>query len=345
MSQNRSPSSPSRANRPVCPSPDRRATHDIPTPPPRPATRRQPQPPSNRDCDQPVREFLSYCRVECGFARATLIAYAADLYDLMQWMSQQRIAGWSRITRDDLTAHIRWLQQHQHLKVSSIARHVATLRVFFRFLSSAGHITDNPAELLTQPQTWSRLPGVMGQEQIQRLINAPDPQDPLYLRDVALLELLYASGLRATELASMDVDRLHADLQVVRVLGKGNKERIVPLGLPAIRAMQAYMNELRPQLLRPHKPTQRLFLSRTGEPITRVVVWQIVKRMAKRAGLTQVHPHTLRHSFATHLLAGGADLRVVQEMLGHSNIRTTQIYTHVDRSRLKQVIADCHPRP
>lgn len=295
--------------------------------------------------DPPVREFLSYCKVECGFAPATLSAYSADLRDLTQWMIDEGCRkGWSQLTIERIGAHMRSLEQ-RGLNVSSIARHVAVLRVFCRFLHSSGHIPSNPCELLTQPARWQRLPNVLAAEQVAKLIAAPDPEDPLQLRDVAMLELMYAAGLRASEVATIEIDRLHFDLGVVRVLGKGDKERIVPIGRPAQQAAERYLEDLRPKLLRPDKPTDRLLLSRTGSPITRVVVWQIIKRHALRAGLHDVHPHLLRHSFATHLLAGGADLRVVQELLGHSNINTTQIYTHVDRTHLKKVVARCHPRP
>ncbi len=301
----------------------------------------QPLPPA---FDRPVREFLSYCRIECGFAPATILAYAADLLELGRWMHDQGAADFKSLTLERIAQHLRYLDERK-LAVSSIARHVATIRVFCRYLSSTGYLSSNPGELLTQPANWQRVPGVLGVEQMQALLAAPQPSDALYLRDVAILELLYAGGLRASELANLDVDRLHLDLGVARVLGKGAKERIVPIGRPAIEAARAYLNEQRPKLLREDRPTNRLLLSRTGQPITRIVIWQIVSKYAVRAGLRDVHPHTLRHSFATHLLAGGADLRVVQELLGHSNIRTTQIYTHVDRSRLKQVIARHHPRP
>jgi integrase/recombinase XerD len=182
-----------------------------------------------------------------------------------------------------------------------------------------------------------------------KLLAGPQPRDAMYLRDRALLELLYAGGLRASELAELECGGLRADLGVARVIGKGNRERIVPIGKPALAAAREYLEGLRPVLMERGRErgraTGRLLLSRTGSPITRVVVWQVVKRHAHRAGLRDVHPHTLRHSFATHLLEGGADLRVVQELLGHSNIKTTQIYTHVDRSRLKAVVKKCHPRP
>ena len=293
---------------------------------------------------RPVNDFLSYCRIECGFAPATLAAYAADLHQLTTWTVRRGLDGWDGLEPGDLTEHVRHLAE-RGLAVGSIARHVATIRVFARFLESTGRIEANWAEWLVQPANRHMLPDVLNQEQIQRLLDAPCPDHELYLRDVALLELLYASGLRATELADLDCGRLHLDLAVARVLGKGNKERIVPVGAPAVAAASRYLEQLRPRLLRPERPSERLLLSRTGRPMTRVAVWQIVTRHARAAGLTAVHPHTLRHSFATHLLAGGADLRVVQELLGHANIRTTQIYTHVDATRLKDVIRKHHPRP
>ena len=294
--------------------------------------------------EPPVREFLSYCRIECGFAQATLEAYARDLIDLWRWMQQQNKSDWGELTLDGIAAHLRSLED-RGLEVSSIVRHVATIRVFGRFLEARGHTPTNAAELISRPSAWKRLPSVMGAQQVQQLIEAPRKSDPLYLRDVALLELLYAAGLRASEAADLTVDHINFTLGVARVMGKGRKERVVPVGKPALDALRRYLDRLRPDLVREDKPTDNVFLSRTGGELTRVVIWQIVKRHAKRIGLTGVYPHMLRHSFATHLLSGGADLRVVQELLGHSDIQTTQVYTHVDRTRLKQVVARYHPRP
>eukprot|EP00752_Nemacystus_decipiens_P014069 g12505.t1 len=295
--------------------------------------------------EAPVRDFLTYCKVECGFAPATLAAYAGDIRDLWVEIAQLGLATWEDLTHEIITSHLTNLRDQRSLELSTIARHVATIRVFCRFMHTSGTLEDNPAEWLEQPETWSKLPNVMADEQVQQLLSAPQPSDALYLRDVALLELLYAGGLRASELADMDTTAIHFELGVCRILGKGNKERLVPIGRPALRAVQRYLDELRPDLEKPGISGDRIFLSRTGQPITRVVVWQVVKRHAKRAGLKDVHPHTLRHSFATQMLAGGADLRVVQELLGHSSINTTQVYTHVDRSRLKDVVTRFHPRP
>ncbi|MEM9416702.1 MAG: site-specific tyrosine recombinase [Planctomycetota bacterium] len=317
------------------------------SPSPSPANRsRRPSDPNKKPSRfaGPVEQFLTYCRVECGFANATISAYAGDLRDLWVFLAQRGHPGWEALDHNLITDHLQYLCEDRKLEASSIARHVATMRVFCRFMESNGITEDNAAELLAQPSTWQKTPGVMADEDVRKLLAAPQPSDALYLRDVSLLEMLYAGGLRASELADMQLDHLHLDLGVVRVLGKGNKERLVPIGRPALRAAQRYIDELRPDLEKPASGN-KIYLSRTGQPITRVVVWQVVKRHAKRAGLKDVHPHTLRHSFATHLLAGGADLRVVQELLGHSNIQTTQVYTHVDRSRLKDVVQRFHPRP
>jgi integrase/recombinase XerD len=292
----------------------------------------------------PVRDFLAYCRIECGFADATLRAYAADLRDLIVFLHELHgDADWDILTLDRIAAHLRHLDQ-QGLATSSIARHVATIRVFCRWMHATGKLPSDPAELMVQPHRWQNVPGVLSIAQMKRLLDTPTPDDALYLRDRAMLELMYAGGLRASETADLEVLGVHLDLGVARVMGKGSKERIVPIGVPAINATKQYLAELRPKLVRETHRNNRLLLSRTGRPITRIVVWQVISRLAKRAGLREVHPHTLRHSFATHLLAGGADLRVVQDMLGHSNIQTTQIYTHVDRTRLREVIDKYHPR-
>ena len=306
--------------------------------------------------DPLIREFLSYCKIECGFADATILAYAADLraLDAFRRGDAQALGEgdprskpdrtWARLTADDLAEHLRELER-SGLAESSLARHVATMRVFFKYHATVGRLPADPAELMSRPVTWQRLPDVMASEQVEQLLAAPAADDPLRLRDVALIELLYGGGLRASEAAGLSTTSVHDTLGVVRIMGKGNKERIVPLGRPALRAVDEYVHELRSELVRPERPTDRLLLSRTGRPLERVAVWQIIKRHAKHAGVPAAHPHTLRHSFATHLLAGGADLRVVQELLGHSNIQTTQIYTHVDRSRLTEVIKKHHPRP
>jgi integrase/recombinase XerD len=247
-----------------------------------------------------------------------------------------------------LVDHFRSLHKERGLQPSSITRHLATLRVFFRFLLADGRIERDPTIVLETPTRWKRLPGVMTPNQMKKLIAAPSKlQGRLWLRDRAMLELMYGAGLRASEVGALHVKEYNATLGVLLVTGKGNKQRMVPIGEPAQAAVDQYLTELRPELVHfdDGRDEQRLLLSNTGRPLERVAVWQIVRRNALQAGLKDVHPHKLRHSFATHLLAGGADLRVVQEMLGHSDIATTQIYLHVDRSQLRQVVKKHHPRP
>lgn len=297
---------------------------------------------------QPVRDFLTYLRVEAGLATATLDAYGRDLRDLLRTLKAQRVADPKRVTPNHLIEHVRALHRVRGLQPSSIARHLATIRVFFRFLKANGAIEDDPTRLLETPTRWKRLPGVLSPKQMRRLLDAPAPeQGRLWRRDKAMLELMYAAGLRASEVGVLEVREYNPTLGVVIVTGKGGKQRIVPIGAPAREAIQDYMDELRPELTRfgDGRDRGRLLLSHTGRPLERVAVWQIVRRAAQRAGLRNVHPHMLRHSFATHLLAGGADLRVIQELLGHSDISTTQIYTHVDHSRLREVVRKHHPRP
>ena len=297
---------------------------------------------------QPVREFLTYLKVEAGLAPATLDAYGRDLRQLVGDLTAARVGGPQRITPSHLIEHTRSLHRRCKLQPSSIARHLATIRVFFRFLKANGVIEDDPSRLLETPTRWKRLPGVLSPKQMKKLLEGPGPDaGRLWRRDKAMLEMMSAAGLRASEVGSLSVQDYNATLGVLLVTGKGGKQRIAPIGKPAQQAVQDYVDELRPELARngDGRADDRLLLSRTGRPLERVAVWQIVRRCAQRAGLRNVHPHMLRHSFATHLLAGGADLRVVQELLGHSDISTTQIYTHVDRSRLRQVIKQHHPRP
>ncbi|MBT8484769.1 MAG: tyrosine recombinase [Phycisphaerales bacterium] len=295
--------------------------------------------------DQPVREFLTYLRIEAGLAPATLDAYGRDLRDLVDDLGG--VAGPAAVTPRNLSEHVRRLHRDRNLQPSSIARHIVTIRVFFRYLGANGGLDEDPTRILETPTRWKRLPGVLTPKQMKQLLAGPEPaHGRLWRRDRAMLELMYAAGLRATEVATLRVDEYNATLGVVLVTGKGRKQRLVPVGVPAQQHVAAYLTELRPQLvhIEDDRDEGRLLLSNSGRPLERVAVWQIVRRVAGRAGLGHVHPHMLRHSFATHLLAGGADLRVVQELLGHRDIATTQVYTHVDRSRLRAVVKSFHPR-
>ncbi|MBL8762789.1 MAG: tyrosine recombinase [Phycisphaerae bacterium] len=302
------------------------------------------------------RSFLAFIRVECGLAPLTLDAYSRDLRDLFADLHARGRGSPAAATADDLIGHFAGLKSRRGLAATSVTRHLATVKVFYRWLVSRGEISVNPADALDQPVRWKRLPDVLSPSRVAALMNAPRPPEPgaknlartraLHLRDRAVLELIYACGLRASEAASLPLDAIRTASRIALISGKGQRQRLVPVGKPALAALRAYLARGRPVLLRPDgRDRGRLLISHTGRPIERVVVWQIVKRHARASGAPAAHPHTLRHSFATHLLIGGADLRVVQELLGHSDIATTQIYTHVDRSRLKDVHRRFHPRP
>ncbi|GIK18497.1 MAG: tyrosine recombinase [Leptolyngbya sp. PLA2] len=296
--------------------------------------------------------FLAYLRVECGLSANTLEAYGRDLRDLLDDLRRAGVQKPDDVTPRALVAHVASLSSDRSLAASSVARHLATIKVLFRWLHAQGRIPENPADYLDQPTRWKRLPSVLSPKQVRALLaaprpdpDAPDDAPPLWIRDRAILELLYASGLRASEVGTLALADLVRDLGVLRVTGKGDKQRLVPMGVPARDALDRYLADCRPRLVREDgRDLGRVFLSRTGRPLERVAVWQIVTRHARAAGLEGVHPHVLRHSFATHLLAGGADLRTVQELLGHADVATTQVYTHVDRFHLKDVHRKYHPR-
>jgi integrase/recombinase XerD len=320
-----------------------------------PTTRRgarKPRPELPPHFARPLDQFAGFLRVECGLAQNTIEAYRRDIYDLFADLHSSGVASLPVVTARQVSTHLAELKSKRQMEGSSVIRHLAAIKVFFRWAASTGLIPKDPTEVLDRPTRWKKLPDVLSPKQVAALLDAPKPppeadpdEPPLWLRDRALLELLYASGLRASEVAGLLMSDVHPNLGVVRVTGKGSKQRLVPMGKPAQNALEQYLKECRPLLHKPDgRDKGRVLLSRSGRPLERVAVWQIVKRNAALAGLRDVHPHTLRHSFATHLLIGGADLRVVQELLGHADIATTQIYTHVDRSRLKHVHAKHHPR-
>lgn len=319
--------------------------------------------------------FFNYIRVECGFSRNTLAAYTADTLDLARDLTARGITSWSAISGRTLAEHLASLHADKQMEPSSVARHLATIRVLFRFLHARSIIPEDPTDILQRPTRWKKLPNVLSPKQMKLLVEAPRPtptsapipahtrsratsssETPpatrlpkapaeLWMRDRAMLELMYACGLRASETADILLTDWVPSLGILRVRGKGDKERIVPVGEPAQNAVEAYLTHCRPKLARAHaRDKGRLLLSVRGLPLERVAVWQLVRKHANAAGLRDVHPHMLRHSFATHLLMGGADLRVVQELLGHADIATTQIYTHVDQTRLRSVHQKYHPR-
>lgn len=302
------------------------------------------------------QSFLAFLRVECGLSPNTIEAYGRDLRDLVAELAQSAIARPEQITPRDLALHLQSLRRVRQLNATSVARHLATIRMFCRWLVNEAHAEPGISDWLERPTTWRTIPGVLSPGNIEKLIHAPRPPTaedikagrglPLWLRDRAILELMYACGVRATEVGALGLGDIEFRIDIAKVTGKGNKQRLVPFGRPAAETLHRYLEECRPLLVREDRRDKgRLFLSRTGRPLERVAVWQIVTRHAQSIGLAGVHPHLLRHTFATHMLSGGADLRVVQELLGHARVTTTQIYTQVDQPRLKEIHRRFHPRP
>lgn len=286
--------------------------------------------------------FLRYLRTECHLSENTVAAYGRDLRRLFEWLGTRRIG---QLRAGDLADYSGWLAE-QSLAPKSVARHVASLKVFFRYLQLEGVVVDNQADLVGSPKLWQRVPAVLSPAQVESLLAAPRKSDGLWRRDRALLELLYATGARASEVANLRMRDLHLGEQHCLCRGKGDKQRLVPLGRRAVAAISEYLEHDRPRLAARRSPTPEwVFLSPRGDRLRRERLWELVKRYAARAGVDpEISTHSLRHSFATHLLAGGADLRHVQELLGHASIATTQIYTHVDHTRLKKVHESFHPR-
>lgn len=279
---------------------------------------------------------------ERGLADNSLLAYRRDLESVEAFL-KERGSTLTEAGADDLREYLRD-QSRQKRATKTVARRHAALRVFLKFMVGEG--SETAAAALTQierPKSEKALPKILSRAQVNQLLTGPDPESALFTRDVAILELLYASGLRATELCEVKTRDVNLTVGAVRVMGKGRKERVVPLGQAAKQAIERYLAECRGGLER--TPSDLLFLSRTGKPLERVALWMLVEKYGRRSGiLKHISPHVLRHCFASHLLGGGADLRVVQELLGHSDIATTQIYTHVDQSRLKSIHEKYHPR-
>jgi integrase/recombinase XerD len=288
--------------------------------------------------------FRNYLQAERGMAANTVLAYSRDLERFARWAEADGLSDYLHPTFVELSHYLSHLRDEK-LAPPSIARHLVALKMFYRFLRLEERVKQSAVELLASPSLWERIPQVLSPENVEKLLAAPQPADRFYLRDRALLETLYATGSRASEVVGLKLQDLYLDSGFCKCLGKGNKQRVVPLGRPAMSALREYLEEFRPKLTRGISDGPWVFVSRGGRALTREMLWILVKKYVARAGLhAKVSPHTLRHSFATHLLAGGADLRTVQELLGHANIRTTQHYTHVDRDRLKAIHRKFHPR-
>ncbi len=288
--------------------------------------------------------FRDYLAAERGMAKNTVLAYQRDLVKYRDWIAGGALVNYLTPSVRELTNYLAHLKE-QGLAAASVARNLIATKMFYRFLRLEERVEQNTVELLSSPKLWERIPQVLSPESVEKLLNAPRNEDRFFLRDRALLETLYATGSRASEVVNLQLADMHLESAFCKCTGKGSKQRVVPLGVPAVSALKIYVQDLRPLLTQASKDNPWVFVSKGGKRLTREMLWILVKKYARRAGLNaKVSPHTLRHSFATHLLAGGADLRTVQELLGHANIRTTQHYTHVDPSRLQAVHRQFHPR-
>jgi integrase/recombinase XerD len=292
--------------------------------------------------DALIDQFINYVRLERGLADNTIEAYSRDLTRFGRFLEQQNLSPLT-VSRGQIVAYLSSLRGS--LSARSVARNISAARSFFRFLASEGHIRENPARLLETPRISRKLPGVLSTVEVDRLLARPDPSTPAGSRDRAMLELLYATGLRVSELIGLKVLSVNLESGYLRTVGKGAKERLVPIGGKAVEAVRDYLMNGRPQMVRgANLPT--LFLNFRGRALTRQGFWKIIKQYGQAAGIKKkLTPHTIRHSFASHLLEAGADLRAVQVMLGHEDISTTQIYTHVTRERLRELHEKYHPRP
>ena len=294
--------------------------------------------------NESVETFLAYLAVERGLSENYQLSTQRSLETFCEWARRQGRGGLAEVEPGHITEYLAW-RKRSGLAAASVKLEAVALRIFFRFLAMRKMIPTDPAENLPTPRIERYLPETLNREQVERLLESVGETDPLGLRDRAILELLYASGLRVSELCNTRLENLNLDERFIRVTGKGNKTRLVPVGGKACEAIQKYLAGERPSLVG-KKTGAEIFLSVRGRKLTPARVWQLVKVYAARAGLeSNVYPHIFRHSFATHLLGGGADLRIIQEMLGHADISTTQIYTHVDSSGLKAVHKKFHPRP
>ena len=293
-----------------------------------------------------LQAFLAYLDAECGLAANTIRSYRGDLLDFLGWLGEHEAVPLAGVDSDILTRFLQSLRDRQ-LASASLARRLSAIRTFFRFLVYDGVLTETNIEQFRSPRQWQRLPKVLSHEVVDRLIAEPGHEglDRYPLRDRSLLGLLYATGCRASEVIGLALPDVHLDEGFCRCLGKGNKERLVFVASPPVRkSLEEYLFEERPRLVS-GRDSHWFFVSRSGNQLSRVALWKLVKKYAARIGASdEVSPHTLRHTFATHMLAGGAGIRELQELLGHASVATTQLYTHVEHGRLKGIHEQCHPR-
>jgi len=293
--------------------------------------------------EQLVDTFLDHLAVERGLAENTRLAYRADLAQFTEFLRHRGIRQLNAAQREHVTEYL-LRRRKGGLSARSLSRHLAAIRMFCRFLFREKLLAADITQTIDSPKLWRTLPHTLGYEEVERLLAAPDTRRKLGLRDKAMLEFLYATGLRVSEVAHAKLNDINFEAGFVRSIGKGNKERIVPVGKQAVEWLQRYLREARASFPKSDSVPE-VFLSTRGKPLSRKTIWLLIKKHARAAGIpTNITPHTLRHSFATHLLDNGGDLRVIQEMLGHADISTTQVYTHVDQQRLKETHYRYHPR-
>ena len=291
-----------------------------------------------------LEEFLNYLSVERGLSKNTISSYRSDLLSFLNYLEEKGAADIEKIKRDDITQYLLHLKD-KGLSGNSVSRALVAIKMFYRFLAQEHFIKNDVAGILESPKLIRPLPNVLSVDEVTRLIQSPDIRSWIGIRDKAALELMYATGMRVSEMVELGTGTLNLDVGFIKCKGKGDKERMVPIGSEARNAVSRYVEKVRPSLLK-SKNDSHLFLTRLGKKVSRQSFWKMMKKYAKIAKIRkEIAPHTLRHSFATHLLERGADLRVVQEMLGHSDISTTQIYTHIDKGRLKSIHKQFHPRP
>ncbi len=290
-----------------------------------------------------LESFLDYISLERGLSINTRKAYADDIGQFLSYLDQKGVTSLNQVSRKQVLDHLMAMKA-RGMSTNSISRHLVSIKVFFRYLQQEGLLDKNVTDTMDSPKLWKILPDTLSEKEVELLLAAPDERKPLGIRDRAILELFYASGLRVSELANLQLSSLRLDDGYLRVIGKGRKERVIPVAKDSADILRRYLEEVRPLLCdNPH--LQNVFVSKRETALCRQRLWQIIKQHAKNAGIMKnVTPHTLRHSFASHLLQNGAPLRVIQEMLGHADIATTQIYTHVDPNRLKSIHQQFHPR-
>lgn len=292
-----------------------------------------------------IKDFMHFMIVEKGLAENTVASYKRDLHNYLRYLQKvELVSSWNEVTRFHILHFLNFLKQ-QGKSSKTIARHVASIRSFHQFLLREKFAVQDPTVHIETPKPERTLPKVLSVQEVEALLAAPKGDTPLHMRDAAMLELLYATGMRVSEMTGLNLDDLHLSMGFIKCIGKGDKERIIPVGRTASAALDRYLKEGRPKLVSKTTRTDALFLNHHGARLSRQGFWKILKALAKKANIEKdITPHTLRHSFATHLIENGADLRAVQEMLGHADISTTQIYTHVSKTRLKDVYAKFHPR-